>query len=75
MAEFYVRGGLRMSRAEPVGAGGFPPEQLLDVAAHAGFPATMPVDERLAGAAGFLRLRDFSPMQALELRLDQVRHR
>jgi hypothetical protein len=48
---------------------------LLDVAGHAGFPATMPVDERLAGAAGFLQLRDFSPMQALELRLDQVRQR
>ena len=38
-------------------------------------PATMPVNERLAGAADFLRLRDFSPMQALELRLDQVRQR
>jgi glutamate formiminotransferase len=48
---------------------------LLDVAGHAGVPVTLPVDERLAGAAGFLRLRDFSPMQALELRLDQVRQR
>ena len=48
---------------------------LLDVAGHAGVRAEETVDERLAGAAAFLRLRDFSPMQALELRLNQVRQR
>ena len=48
---------------------------LLDVAAHAGVRPEESVDERLAGAAAFLQLRDFSPMQALELRLDQVRRR
>lgn len=31
------------------------------------------VEDRLASAASFLRLRDFSPLQALELRLDAVR--
>jgi glutamate formiminotransferase len=48
---------------------------LLGVADHAEVPAEAPVEERLAGAAHFLKLRDFSPMQALELRLDQVRQR
>jgi glutamate formiminotransferase len=34
-----------------------------------------PVEQRLEAAAGYLRLRDFSPMQALELRLDAARAR
>jgi glutamate formiminotransferase len=46
---------------------------LLDVADHAGIPESRPTNERLAGAADFLKLRDFSPLQALELRLDAVR--
>jgi glutamate formiminotransferase len=46
----------------PIGA-------LLDVADHAGVPARLPELARLEGAAEFLKLRDFSPMQALELRL------
>ena len=32
-----------------------------------------PVEARLAAAAGYLRLRDFSPLQALELRLEAAR--
>jgi glutamate formiminotransferase / 5-formyltetrahydrofolate cyclo-ligase len=52
-----------------------PLASLLDVADHAGIPQGRPTAERLAGAADFLRLRDFSPMQALELRLDAVRGR
>jgi len=47
-----------------------PLASLLDVADHAGIPKILPTAERLAGAADFLKLRDFSPMQALELRLD-----
>jgi glutamate formiminotransferase len=39
------------------------------VADHVGAPADTPIEERLAAAASFLRLRDFSPLQALELRL------
>jgi glutamate formiminotransferase len=50
-----------------------PLASLLDVATHAGIPADRPTAERLAGAADFLKLRDFSPLQALELRLDAVR--
>ena len=41
----------------------------LDVADHADSPAEAPVEDRLAAAASFLKLRDFSPQQALELRL------
>ncbi len=50
-----------------------PLASLLDVATHAGIPADLPTADRLAGAAEFLKLRDFSPLQALELRLDAVR--
>jgi len=50
-----------------------PLASLLDVAAHAGIPADRPTADRLAGAADFLKLRDFSPLQALELRLEAVR--
>jgi glutamate formiminotransferase len=43
---------------------------LLDVADHADVPADRPVEARLAGAARYLKLRDFSPLLALELRLE-----
>ncbi len=43
---------------------------LLDVADHARVPSGLPAVDRLAGAARFMRLRDFSPLQALELRLE-----
>jgi glutamate formiminotransferase len=42
---------------------------LLDVADHAGASPDGPVEARLRTAADFLQLRDFSPLQALELRL------
>jgi hypothetical protein len=42
------------------------------VAEHAGASSEAPIEERLAAAATFLRLRDFSPEQALELRLAAV---
>ena len=45
----------------------------LDVADHVEAPPDAPVEDRLAAAAAFLRLRDFSPLQALELRLDAAR--
>lgn len=41
----------------------------LDVADHAGEAPTAPLEARLAAAASFLRLRDFTPLMALELRL------
>ena len=43
------------------------------VAAHAGVPATAPVEERFGAAARFLRLRDARPEMALELRLAAAR--
>ena len=45
----------------------------LDVADHAGTDPAGPIEARLAVAADFLKLRDFSPLQALELRLDAAR--
>ena len=45
----------------------------LAVADRADAPPEDPVERRLAAAADFLRLRDFSPMQALELRLEAAR--
>ncbi len=42
---------------------------LLDVADHAGAAPAAAVEARLRTAAEFLQLRDFSPMQALELKL------
>lgn len=46
---------------------------LLAVADRVDAPPDAPVEDRLAAAAAFLRLRDYSPMQALELRLDAAR--
>jgi hypothetical protein len=51
-----------------------PLASFLAVADRAGAEADAPVEERLAVAARFLRLRDFSPFQALELRLDAARN-
>jgi glutamate formiminotransferase / 5-formyltetrahydrofolate cyclo-ligase len=45
----------------------------LDVADHAGADPEAPIETRLAAAADFLKLPDFSPLQALELRLDAAR--
>ncbi len=50
-----------------------PLASLLDVADHDGFPRNASIPERLAATANFLRLTDFSPLQALELRLEAVR--
>jgi len=42
---------------------------LLDVADHAGVDRSASIEARCEAAAGYLQLRDFSPMQVLELRL------
>ncbi len=52
-----------------------PQAAFLDVADHAGSAASAPLGDRLAAAAAFLRLRDFSPLQALELRLAEAEKR
>ena len=59
--------GVELAESELIGLA--PTAALLDVADHAGARADAPVEERLAAAAAFLRLPDFSPLQALELRL------
>jgi glutamate formiminotransferase / 5-formyltetrahydrofolate cyclo-ligase len=65
--------GVHLAESELIGLA--PIEALLDVADHAGVSERLPQLERLAGAAGFMKLRDFSPMQALELRLQAARGR
>jgi glutamate formiminotransferase len=63
--------GIELAESELIGLA--PLAAFLDVADHAGAPADDPVEKRLAAAARYLRLRDYSPLQALELRLDAAR--
>lgn len=63
--------GVELAESELIGLA--PLASLLDVADHAGAPSEDPVEQRLRAAAGYIRLRDFSPLQALELRLDEAR--
>jgi glutamate formiminotransferase len=65
--------GVELAESELIGLA--PLAALLDVADRAGGPADDPVERRLATAAAYLRLRDFSPLMALELRLDAARAR
>jgi glutamate formiminotransferase / 5-formyltetrahydrofolate cyclo-ligase len=59
--------GVELLESELIGLA--PLAAFLDVADHAGAPPDAPVEKRLAAAAALLKLRDFSPLQALELRL------
>ena len=63
--------GIELAESELIGLA--PLAAFLDVADHVETPSNAPVDDRLAAAAAFLKLRDFSPMQALELRLAAAR--
>jgi glutamate formiminotransferase len=63
--------GVELAESELIGLA--PLAALLAVADRADAPPEDPVERRLAAAARYLRLRDFSPMQALELRLDAAR--
>ena len=63
--------GVELSESELIGLA--PLAAFLAVADHAGARREDPVERRLALAAAYLRLRDFSPMQALELRLEAAR--
>ena len=63
--------GVELAESELIGLA--PLAAFLAVADHAGAPREDPVEHRLALAAAYLRLRDFSPMQALELRLEAAR--
>ena len=59
--------GVELAESELIGLS--PLAALVAVADHAGAASDASIEERLAVAARFLRLRDFSPLQALELRL------
>ena len=63
--------GIELHESELIGLA--PLAAFLDVADHAGAPGDASIEERLAAAADFLKLRDFSPLQALELRLEAAR--
>ncbi len=63
--------GVELAESELIGLA--PLGSFLAVADHAGAPGDDDVEDRLAAAADFLQLRDFSPMQALELRLEASR--
>jgi glutamate formiminotransferase / 5-formyltetrahydrofolate cyclo-ligase len=63
--------GVELAESELIGLA--PLAALLGVAERAGASVDDPVEARLAAAAAYLRLRDFSPLQALELRLEAAR--
>jgi glutamate formiminotransferase len=63
--------GVGLAESELIGLA--PLAALLDVADHAGAPTDATIEARLAAAAEAIRLRDFSPLQALELRLAAAR--
>jgi glutamate formiminotransferase len=62
--------GVEPAESELIGLA--PLAAFLAVADHAGAPAEDDVERRLAVAARYLKLRDFRPEQALELRLEAV---
>ena len=66
--EVAAEDGVDLAESELIGLA--PLAAFLAVADRADAPGEDPVERRLAAAATFLRLRDFSPMQALELRLE-----
>jgi glutamate formiminotransferase len=63
--------GVELAESELIGLA--PLAALLAVADRIDVPPEDPIERRLAAAAGFLRLRDYSPMQALELQLEAAR--
>jgi glutamate formiminotransferase len=71
--ELAAEEGIELVESELIGLA--PLAALLDVADHAGAPADAPTEDRLAAAAAAIRLRDFSPLMALELRLVDARGR
>ena len=69
--EVAAEDGVQLEESELIGLA--PLASFLAVADHADAPREDQIEARLAAAAAFLRLRDFSPMQALELRLEAAR--
>ena len=66
--ELAAEDGIRPAESELIGLA--PLASFLGVADHAGASPDDPIEARLAAAAAYIRLRDYSPMQILELRLD-----
>lgn len=71
VSDLAAEDGVELAESELIGLA--PLASLLAVADRAGADPADPPETRLAGAADYLRLRDFSPLQALELRLDAAR--
>jgi len=71
VGELAAEDGVELAESELIGLA--PLAAFMDVADHAGVPAGAPTAERLAGAAAAIRLRDFLPQMALELRLAAAR--
>lgn len=69
--ELAAEDGVELAESELIGLA--PLASFLDVADRAGVDAEVPVEARLRAAAEYLRLRDFTPSQALELRLQEAR--
>jgi len=69
--ELAAEDGVRLAESELIGLA--PLAAFLAVADRADAPTEDPVERRLAASAAYLKLRDFSPMQALELRLEAAR--
>ena len=67
-----ARDGVELAESELIGLA--PLASFLAVADRADADADLPVEERLAAAARYLHLRDFTPLQALELKLAAARH-
>jgi glutamate formiminotransferase len=67
VAELAATEGVELRESELIGLA--PLAAFADVADHAGVAEDLPVEGRLAGAARWLRLREFEPTMALELRL------
>jgi glutamate formiminotransferase len=67
VAELAAEDGINVAESELIGLA--PLAALLDVADHAGAPRDADDRTRLAAAAEAIRLRDFDPLMALELRL------
>jgi glutamate formiminotransferase len=67
VSEAAAAAGVRPAESELIGLA--PLASLLAIADRAGAPQGASVEDRLGVAAGYVALRDFSPMRALELRL------
>ncbi len=73
VGELAAEDGVTLAESELIGLA--PLAAFLNVADHAGAPSDAPIPERLAAAADAIRLRDFTPQMALELRLAAARDR